>query len=69
MMPVKGKGKISKQTNKLEAIDSIATAFNISLPTAQPFLPCRVLMSSNQRKCKQIKNQGVYLIHLIYCFY
>lgn len=56
MMPMKGKGKISKQTNKLWSIDSIAAAFNIGLPTAEPFLTCRVLMNSNQRKSKQIKN-------------
>lgn len=68
-MPVKGKGKISKQTNKLESIDSIAAAFNIGLLAAEPFSTCRVLMNSKQRKSKQRKNWGVYLVHLIYCFY
>lgn len=69
MMPIKGKGKISKQTNKLESIDSIAAAFNIGLPAAEPFLTCRVLINSKQRKCKQTNVWGVYLVHLIYCFY
>lgn len=68
-MPIKGKGKFSKQTNKLGAIDSIAAAFNIGLFAAEPFLTCRALMNSKQRKSKQTKNWGVYLVHLIYCFY
>lgn len=69
IMPTKGKGKISKQTNKLESIDSIAAAFNIGLLTPDSFLTCSVLMNSKQRKSKQTKNWGVYLVHLIYCFY
>lgn len=69
IMPTKGKGKISKQTNKLESIDSIAAAFNIGLFTPEPFLGCSVLMNSKQRKSKQTKNWGVYLVHFIYCFY
>lgn len=51
-MPIKGKGKISKQTNKLESIDSIAAAFNIGLLAAEPFFN---LCSFNEFRTKEIQ--------------
>lgn len=75
MMPIKGKGKVSKQTNKLASIVSGASSifsvfFQYScLLAAEPFFAYRVLMISKQRISKQTKKWGVYLIHLIYCFY
>lgn len=67
MMPIKGKGKVSKQTNKLESI--VSGAFSVGLLAAEPFFVYRVLMISKQRISKQTENWGVYLIHLMYCFY
>lgn len=66
-MPIKGKGKVSKQTNKLESI--VSGAFSVGLLAAEPFFVYRVLMISKQRISKQTENWGVYLIHLMYCFY
>lgn len=66
MMPMKGKGKVSKQTNKLESI--VSGPFSIGLLAAEPFFAYRVLMIWKQRTSKQKRSEGVYLIHLIYCF-
>lgn len=53
MMPVKGKGKVSKQTNKLESI--VSGAFSIGLLAAEQFFAYRGLMISKQRISKQTK--------------
>lgn len=54
MMPIKGKGKVSKQTNKLESI--VSGAFSVGLLAAEPFFVYRVLMISKQRISKQTEN-------------
>lgn len=59
MMPMKGKGKVSKQTNKLESV--VSGAFSTGLLAAEPFFAYRVLMISEQRVSKQTKKWGVCL--------
>lgn len=50
---MKGKGKVSKQTNKVGS--TVSGLFNIGLLEAEPFFAYRVLMISEQRVSKQTK--------------